>query len=65
MSKDPIADFLKGTIAILGVIEKGAKAAEKNSRKRAKRTNTRTKTQYIKTILLPILNFIFISTFLK
>lgn len=51
MSKDPIADFLKGTIAILGVIEKGAKAAEKNSRKRAKRTNTRTKTQYIKTIL--------------
>lgn len=45
MSKDPIADFLRGTIAILGVIEKGAKAAEKNNRKKSQRTNTRAKTQ--------------------
>jgi len=38
MSKDPIGDFLKGAIALCTLVEKGAKFAEKQSKKNKKNT---------------------------
>ena len=41
MSKDPIADCLKSTLAIITLMEKGARAIEKNNREILKQTQKR------------------------